>query len=90
MRSVFGIVALLVTLAIVALVVKQQMRATGLVASPAVVSTPGGSAPASGTPVPQTPQAQLNSAQQQVMQGIADADRQAQQQRDAAEQAAGK
>ena len=85
MRSVFGIVALLVTLAIVALVVKQQMRATGLVTAPAAASTPG--APA---PVPQTPQAQMSSAQQQVMQGIADADRQAQQQRDAAEQAAGK
>ena len=87
MRSIFGIVALLVTLGIVALVVKQQMRATSLATPPAMVSTPGGSAPAGGAPVPQTPQVQMNSAQQQVMQGLADAERQAQQQRDAAEQA---
>jgi hypothetical protein len=89
MRSVFGIVALLVTLAIVALVVKQQMRATGL-AMPAAVSAPGAPASAGAAPVPQTPQAQMGQAQQQVLDGLAAADRQAQQQRDAAEQAAGK
>ncbi|MES2184309.1 MAG: hypothetical protein V4505_07175 [Pseudomonadota bacterium] len=89
MRSLFGIVALLVTLAIVALVVKQQMRATGL-AVPAAVSTPGAPGPTGATPVLQTPQAQMGQAQQQVMDGLAAADREAQQRRDAAEQAAGK
>ena len=81
MRSLFGIVALLVTLAIVALVVKQQMRATGL-SAPASVSAPGASG-ASAAPL--TPQAQSSQMQQQVLDGIAAANAQAQQQRDAAD-----
>ncbi len=66
MKAMFGVVSLLVALAIVGLVVVKQMKATGLVAAPAAEAAGLPAAPAmsgSGTPREQSQQLQNKVAQ---------------------------
>lgn len=74
MRGLFSIAAILVTLLIVAMVVKQQLHAT--VAVPASQTTPG-------NPPPVDPM----KAEQQVRDGVAAAAAEAQRRNDAADKA---
>ena len=76
MRFGFGLVGLLVALAIVGVLVKKQMSAAKLTAPPAL------SAPASGTSAPQTAREQSQQIQEQFKQQLDSALQQGQQRLD--------
>ena len=56
MRIVFGVLSLLVVVAIVGMLAKTQLRAVAPVATPAAAAAPGTMAPPSGTPQQQVRQ----------------------------------
>jgi hypothetical protein len=56
MRIVFGVLSLLVVVAVIGILVKKQMGAVAPVATPAAVGMPGGMAAPTGTPQQQVQQ----------------------------------
>jgi hypothetical protein len=58
MRIVFGVLSLLVVVAIVGFLAKKQLRAIAPVAGPPAVAAPGSMAPPTGTPQQQVQQFQ--------------------------------
>jgi hypothetical protein len=67
MRVVFGVLSLLVVVAIVGFLAKKQLRAIAPVAAPPAVAAPGTMAPPTGTPQQQVQQFQ-NAVQGAVQQ----------------------